>query len=371
MSAGPVLLTGATGFLGGQLCAELLDRTRSPIICLVRPTTGDPAARLRRRMTELDYQHHCPGRVVALPGDIERPRLGLSGADYQKLARSLEAVYHCAASVNLAASYEEAAAPNLRGTTELIRLAERGTALTGRAPRFHHVSTLGTFHRAGAAGLAEADESTVATADLIGPFGYGLSKAEAETEVLAAASRGLPVTIHRPGVITGHHASGRSGHSDTAVALMRAMLALRVAPRLTTTLYLDTVDTVAGGIVELSRTPASFGQVFHHVRPAPVPIADLVAALRRAGHRLPLLPGRLWWRRVDDHAADPAVTPAAVAGTLGGPALTEDGSSGMPLIRSDRTWAALRAAGVGAPPLDAAFLHRLIAQSLPRTEQER
>ena len=47
-----ILLTGATGFLGARLAADLLARSTARLHCIVRPGAEAPEKRLRRRLIE-------------------------------------------------------------------------------------------------------------------------------------------------------------------------------------------------------------------------------------------------------------------------------------------------------------------------------
>ncbi|MCP3802193.1 AMP-binding protein [Allokutzneria sp. A3M-2-11 16] len=146
--SGRILLTGATGFVGGHLLAELRRTTDAEIICLARP----------------EY-------------DLTKPWLGLDVRTWQDLAR-VDAIYHCAAEVSLLRGYDSVRAANVEGTRSLLRLAAAG------APsRFHYVSTVSVL----------TERHT----------GYQQSKWVAEQLVLEAGRRGLDTTIHRLGRVAG------------------------------------------------------------------------------------------------------------------------------------------------------------------------
>ena len=74
-----VMLTGATGFLGSELLARYLEQTDRRVYALVRGTDQrEAAARLKRTLRCMFGPRHRFGeRVVAVRGDITRPRLGL------------------------------------------------------------------------------------------------------------------------------------------------------------------------------------------------------------------------------------------------------------------------------------------------------
>ena len=125
-----VVLTGATGFLGMEVLARLLERTDRDVVCLVR--APDEAAARQRLDGVLGALYRDPSsyrsRVSALHGDLTS---GISAPRGQ-----IDVVCHCAASISFDLPLEEAREINVEGTRAMIELA-RGVA----ARRFVHVST--------------------------------------------------------------------------------------------------------------------------------------------------------------------------------------------------------------------------------------
>ncbi|MPZ85702.1 MAG: TIGR03617 family F420-dependent LLM class oxidoreductase [Actinophytocola sp.] len=356
-----VLLTGATGSLGGQLCAELLASTSATVYCLVRG--ADPAAaaeRLARRLRQVDDRPDAGERLIVLPADFERPGLGLSGRDYDALAETVDAIIHSAANVNLAADYARLAPVNVGGTRSLIAFARRRAELTGQPAGFHHVSTLSVLVGARSAGLDEVDENTAPSLATAGRLGYPRSKAAAELELRVAARDGLPVTVFRPGLVTGYSRTGRTSGTDVLVPMLRAAVALGTAPTGPDVVPADMIDVVARGIVALIWRADTTGRAFHLIRAEPLRLADVFDALRRAGHRLDPVEPDDWWSQLQNHPADPAVRPMAAMAEAGRYLLALDPAHRPPRFRSEATRAALRTAGVPAPPLDGAFFDRLV-----------
>ena len=79
---GSVFITGGTGFLGTELCARLLEICDSPIYALVR-ASGDAEAfhRLCGAWQHDRALYAAIGvRVFPVPGDFEKPGLGLAPA---------------------------------------------------------------------------------------------------------------------------------------------------------------------------------------------------------------------------------------------------------------------------------------------------
>ena len=140
-AAGPVrtvLLTGATGFVGGQLAYELLARTDVRVVCLTR-ATGDTQARHRVVRALRERGLWRPGwghRLVGAAGALDRPRLGLAPARWDELAAEVDAVLHAGALVNFLYDYRS---PSRRQRARHRRAAPAGPAGPAgpAAPRVH------------------------------------------------------------------------------------------------------------------------------------------------------------------------------------------------------------------------------------------
>ncbi|OAA68763.1 hybrid NRPS/PKS enzyme [Niveomyces insectorum RCEF 264] len=186
-----IFLTGATGFLGAFLLSDLLAHTTATIACLVRCGDGaddndnddaneddrvaDGMVRLRTHLLALGlWQDTLVDRVVVVPGDLARPRLGLSAAAFDTLADRVQAIVHAGAHVNLLYPYAALRDANVRGTLEILRLA---TTHNKNATPVHYVSTNGVLPPsptawAEDAALATAEEALRALHD----DGYGQTK---------------------------------------------------------------------------------------------------------------------------------------------------------------------------------------------------
>ena len=95
-----VLLSGATGFVGMEILSHYLERTDRQICTLVRAKDERDAERRIRSALSLLFgdEDAYPGRITAVPGDIQIPMLGLDRGHLEWLAASVTDVIHCAAS---------------------------------------------------------------------------------------------------------------------------------------------------------------------------------------------------------------------------------------------------------------------------------
>src|SRR3982750_4331796 len=83
-------VTGATGFIGRFLVERLLHRNGT-IHVLVRKGSLRKLEELRSRWGVDDK------RIVAVVGDLQKPRLGLSPADISRLKGKVQHFFHLAA----------------------------------------------------------------------------------------------------------------------------------------------------------------------------------------------------------------------------------------------------------------------------------
>ncbi len=66
--SGRVLLTGATGFLGMEVLARLLERTDREVLCLIRAADSAAAEQRLDDVFAKLYREHSPNRTRARGG---------------------------------------------------------------------------------------------------------------------------------------------------------------------------------------------------------------------------------------------------------------------------------------------------------------
>jgi phthiocerol/phenolphthiocerol synthesis type-I polyketide synthase E len=285
-----VLLTGATGYLGSYVLAELLARTDAEVRCLVR--APDQAQGLRRIRDALDawalWDPALAHRIVPVPGDLARPRLELGEEGFQRLADEVDAVIHCGAVVHFTTPYEQLRAPNVGGTEEVIRL----TAI-GRPKTLHHVSTLAVFPSPDELGAAVAEEDRPVKWHGLST-GYAESKWVAEQLVFAARERGIPASILRPGAVFGDTRTGMVRTDDSVWRMVKGCIQLGQAPDRGMDLVGAPADFVAAAVVHLSMRPGAAGRAFHLVDPEPIRWEQVFALVREAGYAIRTVPLLEW-----------------------------------------------------------------------------
>ncbi|WP_052230342.1 SDR family oxidoreductase [Streptomyces sp. CT34] len=323
-----VALTGATGFLGLRLVRELLERHDS-LTLLAHAGSGGALRRITRffeltgapaaLITEL------PKRLRVVETDLSRPRIGLSSADFQRLADELDVIWHSAGNINLDDDLVKLRRVNVEGTRNVLALAAAG----GRKPMVHHISTAFV---AGARrdGVAYEDELD----DALGfENAYERSKYEAEIMVREwSRTHGRPVVVLRPSILVSDlppHPELPEHPLQFVDQIFRTVLCRldmagvgiaeghRPVMRMTGSphghLNLLPVDHAASVMVRLaSRQPSGCVDTYHVVHDHDVPVPVIVALLERlAPMRLELVEHRPYDLTPLEAAADlyPGFTP--------------------------------------------------------------
>ncbi|MFI0088050.1 thioester reductase domain-containing protein [Streptomyces bobili] len=241
-----ILLTGATGFLGSHMLLDLLRHSDAHVYCLVRGADEEAAtARLaaQLRTYRLPWNAEVRRRVTVLPGDIRRPRLGLSDELWHTLALELDSVVGVAAAVDFLRGYQSLRASNVLGTLTLAELAA-----TGRPKPLHHISSIAVFNEVGISSMGEDDP--FAHVDRL-VAGYDQSKWAAEAALRRARDHGLIVSALRPGGIGGHTKTGAYNPQDLSSGLISAFGRFRTVPafRYLNAAPVDWVSRVAVAVV--------------------------------------------------------------------------------------------------------------------------
>jgi len=236
-----VLATGASGFLGRAVAAELV-------------AAGHEVRTLQRRPSGV------PGATDAL-GSITDP------AHVARAMEGVEGVVHLAAKVSLAGDPSEFRTVNVEGTRTLLDAAERAGVT-----RFVQVSSPSVAH-AGASltGVgAEPASPEHARGD------YARTKAEAELLALSRDGAAMHVVAVRPHIVWG------PGDTQLIERIVDRARRGRLPLLNGGTALIDTtyVDNAATGIVAaLHRADAAHGNAYVVTNGEPRPVADLLAGI--------------------------------------------------------------------------------------------
>lgn len=352
-------LTGATGFLGTFLLHELLQQTEATVYCLVRAQTAQEGSQklqhaLERYLPDVAFPYT---RIVPLRGDLSQPWLGLPKAKFQELAHSLDGIYHCGASVNLVYPYATLRAVNVLGTQEILKLTSYGK----RKP-VHYISTLDVFESLAATGVASIREADSIAQGLGISGGYAQSKWVAEQLMTQAQSRGLPVCIYRPGLVTGHSQTGIANTEDLVSRWIKGLIQLNCSPLLDLSIDMSPVDYISGAIAYLSLQPQSYGNTFHLVNPQPLALKDFVQELNRLGYPLQQVPYAQWQALLKEETNALSPLSAVLTESMAEQSLTrlEIWLAGNQIFDGCQTLQALADSGITCPAVDDKLLDRYL-----------
>jgi myxalamid-type nonribosomal peptide synthetase MxaA len=119
------LLTGSTGFVGKYILHELMKAIAAKVHCLSREASCEkPFKKIRKGM--LDYglwDDEYKKRIVAVFGDLSKPRLGIDSEVYEYLCKELDVVYHSASYIEHLASFDHLIKANVEGLKNVLRFA--------------------------------------------------------------------------------------------------------------------------------------------------------------------------------------------------------------------------------------------------------
>jgi thioester reductase-like protein len=254
--SGSILLTGATGFLGMDTLARLIDDGGEQVVVVVRAHDDAGAQeRLAAVLASLyDERPAAASQVRAVRGDLLEPGLGLSTRDRDELLGSVDRIIHCAASISFDLPLQEAREINVGGVARVLELAREIDAGEGLR-RLVHVSTAYVSGRH-AGSFGEED------LDLGQEFRNTYERSKYEAEQLLREAAELPMAIARPSIVVGHRASGWTPVFNVIYWPMRAFergLLEEVPARRDSIVDFIPVDYVTDGIVALLEEESARG----------------------------------------------------------------------------------------------------------------
>jgi amino acid adenylation domain-containing protein/thioester reductase-like protein len=255
-----VMLTGATGFVGRFLLAQLLQETNANVYCLIRAGSSQLAeSRLRKTLSKWDlWSDEFEKRIIAVPGDLSQPQLGIDDGVYESLCKETDSIYHCGTSMNHLESYRMAKHANVEGSRELIKIAMRNT------PKLvNYISTLDVFGPQESPRVV-SEESSIDNERHFESRGYEASKWIGEKIFVTAGDRGLPVNVFRLGLVWADTRLGRYDELQREYRIFKSCLLsgygiadyrFEMAP--------TPVDYVARAVVFLAGSHCHGGGIFH------------------------------------------------------------------------------------------------------------
>ncbi|KAF7180982.1 hypothetical protein CNMCM7691_000111 [Aspergillus felis] len=227
---GRVFLTGATGYLGAFFLALLSGLPQvKEVACLVRAKdVVSGVSRIKEALAGYGLPFDFEQKLRVVPGDVNSATLGLTTEEFDELAQWSSVIFHFASLANYTLPYSSHREANVLGLVNVLRFAN-----TGRTKPLHYVSSISACGAAGylAGQVIPEDQRPLFDLDIVKEhIGYTQSKVVAEQIAWNAISNGLPLTIYRPGLVTGHSVTGANKQQDALNRLMANCLRIGSYP---------------------------------------------------------------------------------------------------------------------------------------------
>lgn len=298
-----ILLTGATGFLGAYLLHEAMMR-KSPnhVYAHVRAKSQeDGLARIKQTCTAYGLWQDwwaSEGVLEVVVGDLEKPKLGITDADYTRIADNADLIIHNGARVHWLMPYENLKAANVESTVEAIKLCS-----IGRAKRLAFISSTSAldsdaFIEQSEAGtpISESDNLEASRQGL--GTGYGQGKWVSEHLIREACKRGLDAVILRSGYVMGDAASGLSNLDDFLVRMLKGCVQIGSRPDISNTINMVPVPHVAKLVIAMSLRGKS-GTTAHVEAHPRLTMNQYLATLEQYGYSVPQESYESWAKKVE------------------------------------------------------------------------
>ncbi|HEY1274995.1 MAG TPA: SDR family oxidoreductase [Thermoleophilaceae bacterium] len=263
-------VTGATGFIGRHLVAALLEREGTVHVLVREGSRGKLDALVQRLGAD-------EGRIVAVPGDLGKPGLGVESFD-----QPIDHLFHLAAVYDVEADEETSERANVEGTRHVIEFAN-----AHEVGRFHHVSSIavaGSYRGVFQEDMFDEGQRL--------PHHYHRTKYESERLVREGVE--ARTLIFRPGIVVGHSETGEMDKVDGPYYFFKLLQKLRHAlpewfplagPEGGETNIVP-VDFVARALDHIAHLPDDDlpSDTFHLVNPEPMTVGEALNEFARAAH---------------------------------------------------------------------------------------
>ena len=122
----------------------------------------------------------------------------------------------------------------------------------------------------------------------------------AEKLLQIASSRGISISVYRPGTIAGHSKTGASNPEQTLGRLLKSFVEQGCAPDLNIQFDFTTVDYISQAIVYLSRQQESMGKNFHLVHPQCLSMRELIDLICSLGYPVKQIDYSQWLEKMEE-----------------------------------------------------------------------
>ncbi len=292
-----VLLTGATGYLGAFLLAELLKAEGTDVYCLVR---GKDYADARKRLqtalhfyfgAQFSNQHLF--RVKVIQGDITEAHFGVNEKEYQNLLENVDTVIHSAALTDHIGRAEVFEKVNVNGTHVVASFAMEANA------SMVHISTgsvSGTHYTDDTKRKGLFAEDDFYIGQNYEENEYVRSKFLSEDIVIQHMKRGLNARMFRIGLLT-CAMDGRFQMRPERNAFayqLKSLCSIGCAPlgAIDRKIEMTPVDICAQMIIRICQSGRSDRAVYHLFNKNIVMLSELIGMLEKNGYGIRIMSDR-------------------------------------------------------------------------------
>lgn len=257
-----VFLTGASGYLGGEMMRQLLQSDRfQTVVAHVRAHSRQEGLERLVRTGQVGgwWKDAYMAKLEVWIGDLGKPRIGLDDSQWQRLAGTsttapnVDAIVHNGAVVNWSADYTALHAANVASVSDLLQL----TMTSPVKPKFIFIS--------GGVKMDTQTDVQESARLLAHGNGYIQTKFVAETMINKVARRLPPdqnrISIIKPGRIIGTPKEGLANVDDYTWRVVGTAVALGYYPvgKEDVWLHLQTTDWISSLAIKTLALPVNSG----------------------------------------------------------------------------------------------------------------
>jgi len=221
-------MTGASTMIGSHFLHYVLTHTSLMVYCIAEPVASHKEAKkriiqaLEHNKLSADLEDNN-SRIIAFPGQLSHPTLGLSEVQIGLLDEKATAIYHLDSDVSLLKNFDGVRAGNIGSTLFLMWLAAGWSGAPRNVKQLNYLSTWGVPHLQAWHGttlsppghvIKEEKELDHMTPSSDPGLAYLKARWACERLLGQAAALGLPVTIFRPSMCANSERSGKGLKRD-------------------------------------------------------------------------------------------------------------------------------------------------------------
>ncbi len=304
-----VVLTGATGFFGCHLLAEMLDKKENikKIYCIVR-AKEDKTARERlinkvKFYFNDKYSNIFDEYVEIVEGKLGEKKFGLDNIEYENLVKKIDIVIHSAANVSHYGNYKDSEKSNITTTKNVIKFCKEAKA------ELHYISTMtvsGNYlEKQNENNMEVFNENSFYISQKYEDNIYSKSKLIAETLVIDYMGITNKATIYRLGDLTGRYVDGwfqENINNNATYLRLKSILEIGAIPEEIEKIKLELspVDCVAKAVIDIIWSNKCTNRIFNVYNPNLIPLSDIQGVIKEQGYELEVVSNERFRKIIKD-----------------------------------------------------------------------